>query len=214
MFGMMLTAFTIGIAVAVPPGPVIIGGSQRAITGGFRHALSFFAGSMFSDTLYALLVYFSVSAVLSESLVFRIGLWILGGAWLLRMGWDAIRTQVTLAELTARTTHSTHWRNFRAGVFITLFNPLTILSWIALAGNFFALWRAEWPPVASAGLLALLIMLAGVFSWALLVASVLSAIRTRIPPRTLRLISVASGVVLLLYGLSAWASALSLLLGR
>lgn len=214
MFGMIFTAFTIGIAVAVPPGPVIIGGSQRAITGGFRHALSFFAGSMLSDTFYALLVYFGVSAMLSESIAFRVGLWVLGGAWLLRMGWDAIQTHVDMEALTARTAQSTHWSNFRAGLFITLFNPLTILSWIALAGNFFALWNEDWPPVASAGLFALLLMLAGVLSWALFLSGILSAVRTRIPPRVLKVISIGSGIVLILYGLSAWWSALMLLLGR
>jgi threonine/homoserine/homoserine lactone efflux protein len=212
VFGMILTAFSIGIAVAVPPGPVIIGGSQRAITGGFRHALSFFAGSMLSDTFYALLVYFGVSALLSESMAFRVGLWILGGAWLLKMGWDAIQTHVDMEALTARAAQSTHWSNFRAGLFITLFNPLTVLSWIALAGNFFALWHTDWPPIASAGLIALIIMLTGILSWALFLSSVLSAIRTRIPPGALKIISIGSGVVLILYGLSAWWSAVTLLL--
>lgn len=211
---MLVTAFSIGIAVAIPPGPVIIGGSQRAITGGLRHALSFFAGSMLSDTFYALLVYFGVSALFSESLAFRIGLWILGGAWLLKMGWDATQTHVDMDALTSRTTTSTHWRNFRAGLFITLFNPLTILSWIALAGNFFSLWHTDWPPISSVGLLALLVMLGGILSWAMFLSLLLSAIRTRIPPRALKIISIGSGVVLILYGLSAWWAAISELMAR
>ena len=64
MFAMISAAFVIGLVVAMPPGPVSISGSQRAMTRGFWNAFNFYIGSIVSDTFYALLVYFGLSALL------------------------------------------------------------------------------------------------------------------------------------------------------
>jgi threonine/homoserine/homoserine lactone efflux protein len=211
MLALILSAFTIGVAVAAPPGAVVISGSQRAVTHGFRSAFNFYMGSFTADTLYALMVYFGVSALVAESIVFKLLLWTLGGAWLIWMGWDAIRSRADFALETTKAAGS-FWHAYRAGLFITLLNPLTIIGWIALAGNFFnTLWRPDWPPVASAGLIAVLVMLAGVLAWVLGLALVLSAIRHRISPAIIKAVSVASGLLLIAFGLGAWWSALDLL---
>lgn len=210
MFALILSAFTIGVAVAAPPGAVTISGSQRAITHGFRNAFNFYLGSFTADTLYALMVYFGVSALVAESILFKLLLWALGGAWLIWMGWDAIRSRADFALETSKAAGS-FWHTYRAGLFITLLNPLTIIGWIALAGNFFnTLWRPDWPPVESAGLVAVFAMLAGVLAWVLGLALVLSAIRHRISPAIIKAVSVASGLVLIAFGLGAWWSALDL----
>lgn len=215
MFGMVLTAFMIGIVVAMPPGPVTISGSQRAIVSGFWRACTFYMGSGLTDTFYALLVYFGLSALLSGSEGFKLVLWILGGAWLCKMGYDAIRTPIDLSAM-QMVEHTdvlqTRWKDFRSGVFITLFNPLTIVAWTAIAGNFFAQWSAEWPPRENVGLIAILAMMTGVMGWALGLALALSIVRRMSSPRILHWISVVSGCLLLLYGLSAWWSALDLLI--
>src|SRR5690348_16322752 len=98
MFAMIVAAFTIGVVVAMPPGPVSISGSQRAMTRGFWNACNFYMGSVVSDAFYALLVYFGVSALLANSDVFRFGLWIIGGGWLIKMGIDAMRTRVDMSK--------------------------------------------------------------------------------------------------------------------
>jgi L-lysine exporter family protein LysE/ArgO len=216
MFGMLAAAFVIGIAVAIPPGAVIISGGQRAITHGFWSAFNFFIGVVVADALYALLVYFGLSTLFKDSVAFKLILWILGGAWLCWLGIAAIRTRVEFnmaADPAAQS--ASRWRVMRDGLLITLFNPLTIISWIALAGNFFeTLWRPEWPARESVGLLAIIAMLVGTQTWALGVAGVLSAIRRMISPRILHWVSVVSGLFLIIYGLSGWWSAVNLLFKR
>ncbi len=208
MFALIFSAFTIGVAVAAPPGAVTISGSQRSITHGFRNAFNFYMGSFTADLLYALMVYFGISALVAESIIFKLLLWALGGAWLIWMGWDAIRSRADFALETSKAAGS-FWHTYRAGLFITLLNPLTIIGWIALAGNFFnTLWRPDWPSVESAGLIAVFAMLAGVLAWVLGLAFVLSAIRHRINPAIIKVVSVVSGLLLILFGLGAWWSAL------
>lgn len=212
MVGMILAAFVLGVVVAMPPGPVLISGSQRAIASGFWRACRFYAGVTLSDTFYVLLVYFGLSALVAENQMFRLALWILGGAWLCKMGLDAIRTPINLGEMDAAVGTRAHWQDFRSGVLITLFNPLTIVGWIGIAGTFFAQWSADWPPRESVGFVAIVAILSGVVAWALGLALLLSVTRRMFSPLLLHRISMLSGLLLLIYGLSAWWSALDLLI--
>ncbi|MBI1278930.1 MAG: hypothetical protein GC179_12450 [Anaerolineaceae bacterium] len=215
MFGMLAAAFIIGIAVAIPPGAVMITGSQRAITRGFWSAFDFYLGVVTADAFYALLVYFGLSTLFKDSVAFKLILWILGGAWLCWLGIGAIRTRIEFNTADDSTIGHARWRVMRDGLLITLFNPLTIVSWIALAGNFFeTLWRPEWPVRESVGLLAIIAMLVGTQTWALGIAGILSAVRKMISPHILHIVSIISGIFLIIYGLSGWWSALNLLLAK
>ncbi len=214
MIGMILAAYGIGLVVAMPPGAVVITTGQRALTGGFWHAFVFNMGSIVADTFYALMVYVGVAALVANNNALRFILWVVGGAWLIYMGADAMRTRIDMGALEDEGSRLPRWRNFRSGLFITLLNPLTVVSWIALAGNFFnTVWRADWPPVQPFGLFAVIAMLIGALSWVIFVALVLSLIRKRVSPRVLKWISIGSGIFLVIYGLSAWASAAQMVLG-
>ena len=213
MFGMLSAAFVLGVVIAIPPGAVMISGSQRAITRGFWNAFNFFVGVVAADAFYALLVYFGLSTLFKDSSVFKLILWILGGTWLCWLGIGAIRTRVEFSTTADSTITHSRWRVIRDGLLITLFNPLTIVSWFALAGNFFeTVWRPEWPARESVGVLAIIAMLVGTQTWALSVVGILSVIRRMISPRVLHGVSVVSGVFLICYGLSGWWSAINLLL--
>lgn len=213
MAAMLLAAFVIGVVVAVPPGPVTIATGQRAVTGGFWPAFVFNLGSITSDALYAFAVYGGLAALLAQSALLRLALWTLGGAWLCWLGLEAIRARANLTGGAGSTALSAPgWRNYRDGLLITLFNPLTIVGWIALAGSFFARWETAWPPLETAGALAVMAMLAGSLAWVVVLALALSAARRWVSPRAVRIVSAASGAALIGYGLSAWWTALQALL--
>lgn len=212
MIAMLLAAFVIGVVVAIPPGPVTIATGQRAIVSGFWPAFVFNLGSVTSDALYAFAVYFGLAALLTQSAPLRLALWVLGGAWLCWLGLSAIRTRIDLTAGGAAP-FATGWRDYRAGLLITLFNPLTIVGWIALAGSFFTRWDNTWPPLETAGALAVGAMLVGAMAWVVVLALALSAARRWVSPRAVRIVSAVSGVALIGYGLSAWWAAVELLAG-
>lgn len=212
MLAMIAAAFVVGLVVAMPPGPVTISTGQRAISRGFWDAFTFNIGSMLADALYALMVYFGLASLLADSILFRLGLWTLGGGWLIYLGLEAIRTRVGVSVLDGSVREEKGWRTLRSGLLLTLFNPVVVISWIAIAGNFFTAWPDHWPPMESFGLVAMAAMLVGALVWVLLLALVFSSLRRLVSPRLLKWGSIASGLFLVLYGLSAWWAALDLLL--
>src|SRR6185369_12455081 len=119
MFAMLVAAFVIGIAVAIPPGAVMISGSQRAITRGFWDAFNFYIGVLAADAFYALLVYFGLSTLFKDSVAFKLILWILGGAWLCWLGISAIRTRVEFSMTPDTSVGHSRWRVIRDGLLIT-----------------------------------------------------------------------------------------------
>ncbi|MEZ4670998.1 MAG: LysE family transporter [Anaerolineae bacterium] len=72
VLAMIGSAFVLGVAIAMPPGAVSISGGQRAITRGFWNAFVFYMGVVTADALYALLVYFGLSALVKDSPVFKL----------------------------------------------------------------------------------------------------------------------------------------------
>jgi threonine/homoserine/homoserine lactone efflux protein len=212
MIAMLASAFVLGVVVAIPPGSVTIEIGRRAITDGFRSALTFNLGAISADTLYALLVYLGVSSLLAESDLFRLGLWTIGGSWLMKLGWDALWTRLEVPSEASERPHEPFHKGYLAGVGVTLLNPLTILAWISLAGNFFASWESDWGDLSRWGWLALVVMLLGVMSWTLSLMSFLSYVRHWVNPRYVAWVSRGAGLFLILYGLRAWASALEMLL--
>ncbi|MBI5668225.1 MAG: LysE family translocator [Chloroflexi bacterium] len=212
MLAMITAAFVVGLVVAMPPGPVTISTGQRAISRGFRDALTFNLGSTLADALYALMVYFGLAALLADSVLFRLGLWTLGGGWLIYLGLEAMRSRVEVRRLEGGVREEKSWQALRSGLLMTLFNPVAVISWIAIAGNFFMAWPEHWPPMEAVGLIAMAAMLVGALVWVVLLALIFSTLRRLLNPRLLRWGSIASGLFLVLYGLSAWWAALDLLL--
>jgi threonine/homoserine/homoserine lactone efflux protein len=209
---MIAAAFVVGIVVAMPPGPVMISTGQKAVVGGFWHAFTFNVGSLLADTLYALMVYFGLAALIADNPLIRLVLWKLGGCCMIYIGVESIRSRAKSHTPNDAILVEKHWHNFRSGLFMTLLNPLAVVSWIAIGGNFFTAWPSNWPPMESFGLIAMLVMLLGGMAWALSVAWVFSSVRRLVGPRLLKGIFVASGLFLIAYGLSAWWAAVGMVL--
>lgn len=66
MLEMLISAFVLGIVVAMPPGAVTIAGGRRAISFGFGTAVFFTMGSTTSDAFYA-----SLTPLLEENEIVR-----------------------------------------------------------------------------------------------------------------------------------------------
>jgi len=211
MIEMAVTAFVLGVAVAMPPGSVSIEAGRRAITFGFKPAFLFNLGSTTADALYALVVYLGLAPLLERSEAFKLGLWIVGGAWLFWLGWLAFRTRISAEDFAEAAKREPAWRSYAAGVGVTLLNPLTIFAWISLAGNFFATWKSDWLPLDDFGWLAVVLMLCGVMTWMAGLMALLSSLRHLVNPRMVNMVSMLAGLFLMGYALRSWWLALGLL---
>src|SRR5512145_1468214 len=115
MLGMIVAAFVVGLVIAMPPGPVVITTGQKAIVRGFWHAVTFNVGSVIADAFYALLVYLGLASLLADNPIFRLGLWLIGGGWLMYLGVEAMRNRINDHPHHETLPHQSRWHSFRSG---------------------------------------------------------------------------------------------------
>jgi threonine/homoserine/homoserine lactone efflux protein len=183
----------IGFAVAAPVGPIGVLVIQRSLTGAVV-GLSTGLGAAAADALYALL------AALATALVARLLsaeglLQLAGGGALLVLGYRTAKQSARTVDASApRAVHPA--RAFGETVFLTLANPATILSFAAVAASL-GLDRAGHAAVFAAG------VFAGSAAWWLLLVSGVRLASTRMTPRGLRGVHVASALVITAFGVYA-----------
>ncbi len=129
--------------VAIPPGSVTIVAAQRTLRYGLGNGLVFQLGSCVADVFYIVLVYAGVAVFIAENVLLRAALWLASGALLAWMAWDALKPRAPRSGETAVPLTAGRRGTFFAGIGVTLLNPVTVVGWIALAGNFFLIKRTD-----------------------------------------------------------------------
>jgi threonine/homoserine/homoserine lactone efflux protein len=205
MLTLIVEGYLLGLVVSLPVGPVTVNLMRRALNYGFWNATAFGGGSASADLVYISLVYFGVAPLLAEQAWLRIGLWLLGAAWLGWLGVDAVRSALQTQAAGSELDGDGRWRSYLAGVGVTLLNPLTIVSWLALGGGYFSLHPLT--QTLQGGLLALVAIVAGLMTHVVVVALVLATGRRWLSPRVVQGLSVAAGGILLLIAIGFLVSA-------
>lgn len=192
--GMML-----GFSIAAPVGPIGILCIRRTLHGGMLSGMASGLGAATADALYGLIAAFSITAVSSLLLEHSHWLRLCGGLFLLYMGGSIFRSQP--AGVSTATTEGVG--DWGSAFFLTLTNPLTILSFAAVFAGFGV---GDNPGnYGSAGM-----MVGGVFSGSLLWWGVLSCtigfFRNWFDPQKLVWVNRVSGAVICLFGLLSIAT--------
>lgn len=191
----------LGVGIAAPVGPIGVLCIRRSLADGFRAGLATGLGAATADALYGVIAGFGLTA-LSQFLVaqqFWFGL--LGGVFLVQLG---VRTFVARpAERAASAAGGTWLSAYASTLFLTLTNPMTILSFVAVFAGLGLATNSSW-----AGATALVAgVFAGSTAWWLFLSGAVSCFRTRITPRTLQWINRASGVLIVVFGFYAVTTA-------
>ena len=212
MIVMILAAFQLGFIYSMLPGPVTIACGQRTVMGGWRQGGWFLLGVTLSDLVCIAVIRWGLADLMTSNLVLSLIFWVLGGGWLLKLGVDALRTPVNGGKVqSAVFVPVAPRRNLMDGAAVNLFNPLTLVGWIALGANFFA--TGDYSPASSTDttLMVLLAMLTGIVVWELFIMGVVSVLRRQVNGWLIRSLSLVGGVFLIIYGLGAWVSAAQLI---
>jgi L-lysine exporter family protein LysE/ArgO len=197
----LVSAVVLGIVVAIPPGSVTIVACQRALQCGFRNSLMFTFGSCLSDIFYILLVYYGIAGIISGNHTYKILLWTVCGIILIIIG--------ALSLISARNTQNTKtaafqsnfFTTFFSGILITLTNPMTIVGWIGIAGNFFLIWNERFPYSKNIGIISILLIMAGVLLWFIPLTFIVSRLRKVINRRLKTYLIIISGICLIIFGI-------------
>ena len=190
----LLQGAVLGFSIAAPVGPIGILCIQRTLDHGMRRGFVTGLGAACADGVYGAIAGFGMSAASSWLVAHASILGLSGGAYLLYLGW---RTFCTRNEGDTRES-SSHgsFADFGSTFILTLTNPMTILSFIAIfAALGDTLSLARWDALAF-----VLAVVAGSAIWWLILSTAVATLWDRVSPRFYRGISIVSAVVLGVFG--------------
>lgn len=189
-----IKGFAIGLAIAAPVGPIGVLCIRRSLAEGKWVGLVTGLGAATADAAYGAIAAFGLTAISGFLVAQRAWLGLVGGVFLCYLG---IRTFVSKpADEAARARSGGMLAAYFSTLFLTLTNPMTILSFAAV---FASLGLAASPNYSSAGL-----MVAGVFVgsafWWLLLSNGVALFRSKITPRSMQAVNRISGCIILAFG--------------
>ena len=195
-----LRGIIIGFAIAAPVGPIGLLCIQRTLAKGWRFGFLSGLGAASADAVYGMIAGLGLTAVSSFLVDQQSWLGLIGGLFLCYLG---IKTLLAKAETAVATT-----QNERQGIAaaylsifaLTLTNPITILSFIAIFAGMGL--GAEEMGVETA-VFFILGVFTGSATWWLILSSGASLLRQRLQPAHFRWINRLSGVIILTFGLVA-----------
>ena len=190
-------AMMIGLAIAAPVGPIGILYIRRAVAGGFTAGFSSGMGAAVADGVYGAIAAFGLIAL--DRLTGGFGGWekLAGGAILIWMGTGILRRAGDLRQEAPRLRD--HARGFVEIFLLTLSNPATILSFLAIFAGLGV--------SVGSGIDEKLALIIGVFLgsalWWLTLSGIAAKLRHRLSDVAMKRINWVSGIVICGFALAA-----------
>jgi threonine/homoserine/homoserine lactone efflux protein len=152
VLALFLEAFALGVVVAAPLGPVGATVVRTGLLRGFAPALAIGIGAAVVDGVYF------VAAAAGASQAFRtawlgVPLWLGGTAFLAYLGFSGLAGRTRTPQEVASAPYSLPVA-FGHGLLITMLNPLTIASWLAVAGSLAVSAEKTWALLAAGAFIA------------------------------------------------------------
>jgi len=206
LFGTLIRGLLIGFSIAAPLGPIGVLCIKRTLAEGRASGFSCGLGAASADAVYGSVAALGLISTSSFLVDYQPWLRLVGGVFLLYLG-----SKTFLQRRTKRKTKKDGSSSVLAGAyattfFLTITNPLTILSFAAIfAGMGVAETSADYAAAT---------LVAGVFSgsglWWLFLSGGVSLFRSKLRIGTLRWVNRASGTIILGFGVIALLNVLTL----
>ena len=199
---LVVRGVVIGFSIAAPVGPIGVLCIRRTLADGRAAGLFTGLGAATADAVYGAVAALGLTALTDALVGGQLWIRLIGGAFLLYLG---VRTFLTRpAERAAAARPATGLLGAFASTFLlTLTNPMTILSFVAVFAAL-GLGTANPEPLAAAGLV--LGVFAGSALWWLTLSGAVSLLRSRFDERGLQWVNRISGAVIALFGILAIGS--------
>jgi threonine/homoserine/homoserine lactone efflux protein len=198
---LFIRGLVIGFAIAAPVGPIGMLVIRRTLAEGRLLGLLTGMGAAVADSLYGCVGAFGLTFISGFLMSYAIWTKLIGGAFLIYLGISAFRA--TPKEDAAGTSKVRYATAFLSTLVLTLANPATILSFMAVFAGLGLGTKAG--DYGAAG-----IVVAGVFVgsglWWLLLSGGVSLLRHKLSPKTMRWINYGSGAFLSAFGVYALMS--------
>lgn len=128
--GFLFKGILLGFAIAAPVGPIGVLCIRRTLQYGRLSGLYSGLGAAFADSLYAIVAAFGLTFVTTFLLAAQTWFRLIGGLFLLYLGWRTFISKP--AAQGAKAKHTSLFSDFISTFFLTITNPMTILSFLAI----------------------------------------------------------------------------------
>ncbi|MBZ5553092.1 MAG: LysE family transporter [Acidobacteriia bacterium] len=200
-FHFMLKGMAIGFSIAAPVGPIGVLCIRRSLAEGRLIGLATGLGAATADAAYGAIAGFGLTAISSFLVGQRVWLGLLGGFFLCYLG---VRTFTSKPEGQAVEARGSGIVSaYGSTLFLTLTNPMTILSFVAVFAGF---GLGASPDYFAAGALVAGVFIGSAFWW-LMLSSGVALFQTRVSSGWMQIVNRVSGGVIFIFGLYSLSTA-------
>lgn len=197
----LLKGILLGFSIAAPVGPIGVLCIRRTLANGMKNGFLSGLGAATADAIYGLLAVLGISVVSIFLLEYQSYLRIIGGIFLLYLGYTTFKARP--AEVSANASEEELLGAYGSTLLLTITNPMTIMS-------FAAIFAGLGVGAASESYLSSIFLVIGVFIgsmlWWLFLSGMVNMLRHKFDQKRLKLVNQLSGLVITIFGLCSLMS--------
>lgn len=202
-FDFFLKGLILGFSIAAPVGPIGILCIRKTLEFGRHSGLFSGLGAACADAIYAIIAAFGLTFIANFLLEGQFWLRLIGGMFLLYLGWKTFSSEPN--SQSRNLPHMSIRNDFISTFFLTITNPMTILSFLAVFAGL-GLSHIEGDYV-QASVLVLGVFLGSALWWLTLSEGV-TLFRKKVSHEVMKWINRVAGVIILGFGIAALSSLL------
>lgn len=196
-----LKGIVLGFSIAAPVGPIGVLCIRKTLQ--FGRSSGFFSGlgAASADAVYAIIAAFGLTIVSNFLLAGQLWLRLIGGLFLLYLGWKTFVAKPILQSKDVP--HTTLLNDFVSTFFLTATNPMTILSFLAI---FAGLGLSNIQGDYTQGSVLVLGVFLGSAIWWLVLSEGVTLFRKKVSQNVMIWINRIAGLIILGFGIGAMVS--------
>jgi len=197
----LVQGIILGISIAAPVGPVGVICIRRTLAQGMKSGFVAGLGAATADAIYGSIAVFGISVVSTILLGYQAHLHFIGGVFLLYLGYTTFKAQP--AKVNGNAGREGLIKVYLYMVFLTLTNPMTILSFVAIFAGFGV--GSDKVNYISAFFLVIGVFL-GSLLWWLFLSSLVNKVRQGLDAKLLKVVNKISGLIIAVFGIFSLCS--------
>lgn len=193
----ILQAVFLGLLVAAPVGPVAILCIQRTLTYGLCTGLQFGLGVAMADAVFSCVAALGLTVVMSVMVQASAWIALSGGMYLFYLGYKSFKSQKVISYLKDGSSPAIH-NNFFTAFFVTVTNPMTILSFVAMFSGIIASTYSQ--NLFKNGMEFVVGIFLGSLGWWFFLSLVVSLLKKKIKGSWLSIVNTTCSALIMLFG--------------
>jgi threonine/homoserine/homoserine lactone efflux protein len=194
-FGFLISGLMIGFSIAAPLGPIGVLCIRRTLAQGLLYGLASGLGAATADAMYGCVAAFGLTFISDTLIQQRLWLNLFGGVFLCLLGMKTLLAKTS--EKSSAEKRIGLLGAYGSTLFLTLTNPMTILSFVAIFSGI-----GIGGTVVNYGSAAVLVasVFAGSTFWWLVLSGTIGLLRKKVSLPVLKWINRISGAVIMVFG--------------